>query len=99
MKTIIVGKLTNIEPIQDKGSYKSQRIRIEVQEYDSTTGEPKKHEIFEPVIFNKMIDSINALNFKDKRVRATCWLRSLESSKDEKTFYNIALNCSEIKEA
>jgi len=97
MKTIIIGQLTEVMPVEDKGSYKSQRITLVVQEYDRTTGEPLKREVFQPVIFNKLIDSINAKALVDKRVKATCWLRSLESTKEDKTFHNVALNCSDLE--
>lgn len=99
MKTVLIGTLTEVYPVEVKDTYKSQKVTIVVQEYDRDTGEPKKREIFQPVLFNKHVDSANAKTLEGKRVRATCWLRSYETEKESKTFYNLALNCSEIKEA
>lgn len=99
MRTIIIGTLTEAMPVITEATYKKQQITIIVQEYDRTTGEPLKREIFQPIIFNKHIDSCKAKDFVGKRVLATCWVRSYEVTKEDKTFYNLNLNCSEIKEA
>ena len=99
MKTLIVGTLTEAMPIEEKDSYKKQQITIIVQGYDSYTGQPLKREVFQPVIFNKHIDSCRAKDMVGKRIVATCWVRSYEVTRDDKTFYNLNLNCSEIKEA
>jgi hypothetical protein len=99
MRTLIQGTLTEAFPIEEKDTYKKQQITLIVQEYDRDTGEPKKREVFQPVIFNKHIESCRAKELIGKRVIATCWIRSYEVTKDDKTFYNLNLNCSELKEA
>lgn len=96
MKTTIIANLTEVLPVEVKETYKSQRITLMVQEFDRETGDPKPPEIFQPVIFNKFVDSINAKSLEGKRVKATCWIRSLKNEKDGKTFHNLALNCSAL---
>lgn len=97
MQTFIVGELTEVMPVEVKDNYKSQKITIIVKEFDRNTGEPKAHEVFPATIFNKQIDAINAKSMEGKRVRATMYLRSLTNEKDNKTFYNLALNCVKIE--
>jgi hypothetical protein len=97
MKTILIGKVTEVKAIETKDSYSSQRITILVQEFDQSTGEAKDPQIFPVTIFNKKIKELAAEQYQGKRVKATCWLRSLTSIKDDKTFYNIVLNCTNIE--
>lgn len=99
MKLNVVGKLTAVSPIETKETYKFQTIQITQSGYDPTTGEPKQPEIYEATIFNKKVDELKAEQFAGKQVVATCWTRSIEKEYNDRKFYNIALNCSAIKEA
>ena len=97
MKTISIGKVCDVKEIEQKNDYSSQRLNILVQEFDQSTGEKKDAQIFPVTIFNKKIKEISAKDYEGKRVKATCWLRSLTSTKEDKIFYNIALNCTNIE--
>lgn len=98
MKTIIVGKIDNVQPIQTKENYSSQNFDVIVQDYDPATGEPKPVQIFPITVFNKNIAAIAVEQHVGKRVAVTCWLRSIKNDKTDKVFYNIALNATNVKE-
>ena len=99
MKVNVIGKLTFVSEVQVKETYKFQEIQITQSSYDSTTGEPKEPEIYQATIFNKKVDELKAHVFEGFQVVATCWTRSVAKEHNNKKFYNIALNCSAIKEA
>lgn len=96
MKTFIVGTLSKVEPVEVKSNYKQQRIEISIQEFDSQTGQPKELQVFPATIFNKKIDELKAEQYQGLRVKADCFLKSLKSEKDGRTFYNIALNVNKL---
>jgi len=96
MKTTIIGNLTKVEPIQAKETYSSQSIEVTVQEYDHNSGALKEPQIFPITIFNKKIAELNATSLLGQRVLAQCWLKSIKKEKDDKLFYNIALNCTSL---
>jgi hypothetical protein len=97
MKTFLVGKVSKVEEIQNKDNYSSQKIEITVKSFDQNTGEEKKEEVFPVQIFNKNIAAIKAGELLGLQVKASCYIKSLKSEKDGKTFHNIALNATEIK--
>jgi len=97
MKTILVGKLIDVQEIEVKNNHSQQRANIFIQEFDHSTGEKKDPQIFPFMIFNKKIKECDAKSFEGKKVKVTCWLRSLASTKEDKTFYNIALNATSIE--
>ena len=97
MKVLVIGKLTNVSPVEIKDSYKFQTIQITQLGFDPNTGEPREPEVYEATIFNKKVDELAAEDLIDKPVIATCWTRSIAKEHNGKTFYNIALNCSAIK--
>lgn len=99
MKMNVIGRLTKVSEVEVKETYKFQNIQITQSGYDQNTGEPKQPEIYEATIFNKKVDEIKAADFLNKQVVATCWTRSIPKEYNGSTFYNIALNCSAIKEA
>lgn len=98
MKLNIVGKLTQVFEVVNKETYSYQVIQITQTGYNQQTGEPLEPEVYEATIFNKKIKEINALQFAGKKVLATCWTRSTAKEHNGQTFYNINLNCSDIKE-
>lgn len=98
MKLAIVGKLSLVGEIQQKENYKFQEIQISVIEFDKASGDPLPPEIYPALIFNKKIDEIKASKHIGKMVNATCWTRSMAKEHNGTTFYNLALNCSDIKE-
>ena len=97
MKTILIGKVTDIKEIEKKESYSSQSFHILVQEYNQATGEKKDPQIFPVKVFNKKIQELEVKQYEGKIVKATCWLRSLTSVKESGVFFNIALNCTDIE--
>jgi len=97
MNTILVGKMTDVQEIEVKNNHSQQRCNIFIQEFDQATGEKKDPQIFPVMFFNKKIKECNPKDFEGKKVRVKCWLRSLVSSKDNKTFYNIALNGTSLE--
>lgn len=99
MKTVLIGKLVHVGQVEVKDSYKQQKITIVTQTFDRNSGQPSAPETFSVMIFNKAIDNCQAEKFNGKVVAATCWLRSFSSEKDGVTYHNLALNCSDIKEA
>lgn len=98
MKTVLVGKIDNVQPIQTKENYSSQNFDVIVQDFDPSTGEPKPVQIFPITVFNKNIAAIAVEEYVGKRVAVTCWLRSIKNDKTDKVFYNIALNATNVKE-
>ncbi len=96
MKTTIIGNLTHVGEIQTKESYSSQALEITVQEYDHNSGSAKEPQIFPITIFNKKIAELKPAEMLGKRVVAGCWLKSIKKDKDDKVFYNIALNCTTL---
>ena len=96
-QTFIAGKITKVEPVETKSNYSSQRIEITVQEFDPSSGEPKTPSVFPLMIFNKNIAALAASTFLDKSVIAKCYLKSIPSEKDGKTYHNIGLNTVELK--
>lgn len=98
MRILIIGKLSKVGDVQVKSNYKFQEVQISVTEYDPMTGEAQPPEVYPALIFNDKIDKLKADIFAGKKVQATCWTRSIEKEHNGKTFYNIALNCSDIKE-
>ena len=97
MKTILIGKVIDVKEIETKDSYSSQSFSILIQEFNQETGEKKDPQNFPVKVFNKKIKEISAKDYEGKRVKATCWLRSLTSIKEDKIFHNIALNCTNIE--
>ena len=97
MKTILIGKVVDVKEIETKENYSSQSFNILVQEFDPGTGEKKDAQIFPVKVFNKKIKELAVKEYEGKKVKATCWLRSLTSVKETNTFYNIALNCTDIE--
>lgn len=98
MKTLIIGNLTKVEEIKTKDTYSSQNIEITVQEYDTSTGTAKEPQVFPITIFNKKIAELKAPEHLGKNVHASCWLKSLKNDKEGRTFYNVALNCTSLKQ-
>jgi len=98
MKTVIIGNLSKVGEIQTKENYSSQQIEITVQEYDTNNGNAKEPQIFPITIFNKKIAELKAGESLGKNVHATCWLKSIKNDKADKVFYNIALNCTLLKQ-
>ena len=98
MKTTLIGKVQNVSEITTKENYSAQNFEVVVQDFDQGTGEPKPEQVFPVTIFNKKIAELRTQEFIGKRVAVTCWLRSIKNDKTEKTFYNIALNATAIKE-
>lgn len=98
MKLQIVGKLSQVGEVQIKENYKFQEIQVSVIEYDRESGDPLPAEIYPALIFNKNIDKLSAKDFAGKMVHTTCWTRSIAKEHDGRTFYNLVLNCSDIKE-
>ena len=97
MKTTIIGNLSKVEPVETKETYSQQKIEITVQEYDQTNGTAYPPQVFPITIFNKKIAELKAENLLAQRVRATCWLKSLKNEKDDKVFYNVALNATSLE--
>ena len=97
MKTILIGKLIDVQEIEVKNNHSQQRCNIFIQEFDPSTGEKKDPQIFPVMFFNKKIKECNPKEFEGKKVKVTCWLRSLASTKEDKTYYNIALNGTNIE--
>lgn len=98
MKLQVIGVLKEVTPVETKESYKFQHIRISQIGYNQETGEALPEEVYEATIFNKKVEELNVDSYIGKRVLATCWTRSLPREHAGKTFYNLALNCSDIKE-
>jgi hypothetical protein len=98
MKTIIIGKLTEVGSVDVKDNYSAQRITVLVQEFDQTSGDKRDPQVFQGTIFNKKIKELQATDLVGKRVKMTSYLKSLMSSKDGKYFYNIALNVNDLTE-
>jgi len=97
MKTTIIGNLSKVEAVETKENYSQQKIEITVQEYDSTSGSAFPPQVFPITIFNKKISELKADTLLAKRVRAGCWLKSLKNEKDDKVFYNVALNATSLE--
>lgn len=97
MKTILIGTLTKADDALNKESYTSQHIEITIQEYDLNTGEPREVQVFPATIFNKKIVELKAQDFLGKKVAVTCFLKSRKNTKEDKMFYNIALNATGLK--
>jgi hypothetical protein len=96
-QTFISGKLTLVEPVTTKETYSSQRIEITVQEFDPNSGEAKTPSVFPLMIFNKKIAELAALSKLNSQVIAKCYIKSIPSEKEGKTYYNIGLNAVELK--
>jgi hypothetical protein len=97
MQTILIGKLTDVGPVEQKTNHQQQRALVHIQEFDRGTGEKKEPQIFPVMFFNKNIAKCNAFELQGRHVKATCWLRSLQSSKDGRMYYNIALNVTNLE--
>lgn len=98
-KTTIQGVLVEFDPIQAKENYSSQQARILVQEYDSETGKARNPEVYPVTFFNKKIKEVNLPSFINKKVRVTCFLKSVTKEHEGKAFFNILLNGTSIEEA
>ncbi len=99
MKTVIVGKLSKVENPEVKEKYTQQRIEVLVKEFDSNTGMIKNESVFPMTVFNGKIDTMNCRASLGAQVVVTCYIRSIKSEKEDKVFYNLALNAVDIKEA
>ncbi len=98
MKTVIVGKLITVGQVESKENYSSQKIEVEVKEFDNMSGEVKSCSVYPITIFNKKIVELNAVASSQARVTVTCYIKALRSEKDGKVFHNLALNAVELKE-
>jgi hypothetical protein len=96
MKLVLTGKIVYVSPICEKGIFKVQNVRMEVDNFDSNSGEKVSTEIYEFAIFNKKIDELVADYYSGKKCRAVCWTKSVGREHNGSTFYNIVLNCSAI---
>ena len=96
MKVLLTGKIINVGEVEQKDKFKSQRIRLEVLQFDSKTGEKKTSQFFDISLFNNKIEEFKADNFKGQFVSVGCYLRSLPSEHEGKTYYNIVLNGNNI---
>lgn len=96
MKLLITGVLLAAQEPVVKDSFKVQNAQIEVVNYDSNSGEEVSREIYDFAIFNKKVDELKATMLVGKKVRATCWTKSIAKEVNGKTYYNIVLNASAL---
>ncbi|MES2287238.1 MAG: hypothetical protein V4547_16220 [Bacteroidota bacterium] len=99
MKTVITGVISKIDDEQVKPNYRLRNIEITVKNFDRETGAAISEEVFPMSVFNKKIDELKPLLKIDARVKVTAYLKSLKNEKDGKTFYNIAVNVSDMSDA
>jgi len=92
MKTNLDCIITEVQPVEQKETFKVQRVRVEVEQFNATNGDKKPSQFFDISLFNEKIEDFKADNFKGQKVRIGCYLRSLKSEHDGKTYYNIVLN-------
>lgn len=95
----MIGVISKIEDEKVQPNYRLRNIEITVKNFDRETGQPVSEEIFPMSVFNKKIDEFKPLLKIDARVKITAYLKSLKNEKDGKTFYNIALNVSDMSDA
>jgi len=91
-KVRIIGKIVEIGEVETKETYKKQIIRLEETVYDSNSGEPKKTSCYDIALFNDAIDDFKADQWEGKKVQVACFLKSLKSENEGKTYWNLVLN-------
>lgn len=97
MKTILIGNISEISPIEDKKDYTLQNFKLRVQQYDQLTGEPREPVIFPIAAFNKKVKECNVSDFLNKRVKCECFVGSVKRTHEGKEFYNVVLNLNKIE--
>lgn len=98
MRLEIVGKLVNIEDVQEKGDLRFQYILIEKKVHNQDDGELVRTDNFPATLFNKKIDEIDVDQYHGKKVKCTCYLNSQESKTDDRVFHNLRLKVFSMEE-
>lgn len=98
MRLVIKAILKDVEEIVLKENLRFQYILLEKPIYDQFEGQLMRTDYFPATLFNDKIDNIDAINLLGKKVECVCYLNSQEVKKDDRTFHNLRLKVTEMKE-
>lgn len=98
MRLEIKALLHSAQDVESKDSLKFQYILLERPIHDQFTGEKIRTDFYPATIFNEKINSKDVEKLIGKKVTCVCYLNSQESKTEDKTYYNLRLKVTELKE-
>ncbi len=97
MRIQFKAKLSEVSEVIETDNHRRQRIILNVPVYDTFTGEKIRDQIFPAAILNQNIEKLQAEDKLAEIVQCVCFLGSFKTEKDDKIYWNLSLNCIEMK--